>query len=75
MTQKHIEDPIDRANSALAALRAIESLIGQIGQLGDNGDDLAMLLSLVTENLGDAVEDMYQQMRQINDVAPKGVTA
>jgi len=65
MTQKHIEAPIDRAQSALAALRATESLIGQIGQLENNGSDLSILLSLIIENLDDAVDDMYQQLRLI----------
>jgi len=49
--QKHIESPIDRANTALAALRATESLIGQIGQLENNGSDLALLLCLIIESL------------------------
>lgn len=65
MAQKHIEGPIDRAQSALAALRATESLIGQIGQLENNGSDLSILLSLIIENLDDAVDDMYQQLRLI----------
>lgn len=75
VAKKHIEAPIDRAQSALAALRATESLIGQIGQLENNGSDLSILLSLITENLDDAIEDMYQQLRQINAGTLKGGAA
>lgn len=75
VTKKHIESPVDRAQSALAALRATESLIGQIGQLENNGSDLAILLSLIIENLDDAIEDMYQQLRQIKANALKGGVA
>lgn len=64
MKKRHTEDPIDRAQSALAALRATESLIGQIGQLENNGSDLALLFCLIIENLDEAIEDMYQQLRQ-----------
>jgi len=75
MKQKHIEAPIDRAQSAIAALKATESLIGQIGQLENNGSDLSILLSLIIENLDDAVDDMYQQLRQINNGELKGGVA
>lgn len=75
MKMKHTEAPIDRANTALAALRATESLIGQIRQLENNGSDLALLLCLLIENLDDAIEDMYQQPRQIAADALQGGAA
>lgn len=75
MKREHTEAPIDRAQSALAALRATESLIGQIRQLENNGSDLALLLYLIIENLDEAIEDMYQQTRQINADALQGGAA
>lgn len=68
MSSQHTEAPIDRAHSALAALRATESLIGQIKQLENNGSDLTILLSLITDNLNDAVEDMHQHSRKLRAV-------
>lgn len=75
MERRHTEAPIDRANTALAALRATESLIGQIRQLESNGSDLALLLCLIIENLDGAIEDMYQQTRQIAADALQGGAA
>lgn len=75
MKRKHTEAPIDRANTAIAALRATESLIGQIRQLENSGSDLALLLCLIIENLDEAIEDMYQQTRQINADALQGGAA
>jgi hypothetical protein len=71
----YTEAPVDRANSALAALRATESLVGQIGQLENNGSDLSILLALIIASLDDAIEDMYQQTRQIAADASQGGAA
>lgn len=60
---QHTTKPIDRAYHALAALRATESLIGQIEQMEDCGSDLSLLLSLLTETLGGALDEMCQQSR------------
>lgn len=68
MAMHHIEAPIDRAQSALAALRATESLIGQIKQPETNGSDLAILLSLIIDNLDSAIEDMNQQTPKLRAV-------
>jgi len=75
MKKRHTEAPIDRANTALAALRATESLIGQIGQLENSGSDLSLLLCLIIESLDGAIEDMYQQARQIAADALQGGVA
>lgn len=65
MTTSSDAAPIDRASSNLAALRAIESLIGQIEQPETSGSDLAILLSLIIEDLGEAVDDLHKQTRNL----------
>jgi len=75
MAQEFIEDPIDRAQSAIAALKATESLIGQIGQLESNGSDLSILLSIIIGSLDGAVGDIYQQLQQAKANALNGGAA